>query len=404
MKKPELLSPAGNYEKMETAFHYGADAVYMGGELFNLRALADNFTNEQMSSAVLYAHSLGKKVYVTLNVIPHNREIDMMDEYIRFLEGLKVDGVIVSDLGVFDLVRSISDIPVSISTQASNTNWRSVKMFKEMGAKRVILAREVSLKEMAEIKQKVPDVELEAFIHGAMCISISGRCLISNYLAHRDANMGLCTHSCRWKYYLMEEKRPGEYLPVFEDDHGTYILNSKDLCTIEFFDKLLEVGLDSLKIEGRIKGVFYNAVVTKTYRQAIDMYFRGEYAYNPLWMEELRSVSNRQFTSGFYLNSPGSDSQNYTTTSYFYTHQFVAKVLEKISDTEYIIEIRNQVHQGEEVDLVRSIGDNLTFLMPPMKDAETGEEYETANTNQKVRIFKALEAVAGDMIRKKSVV
>lgn len=404
MNKPELLSPAGNYEKMETAFHYGADAVYMGGELFNLRALADNFTNEQMSSAVLYAHSLGKKVYVTLNVIPHNREIDMMDEYIRFLEGLKVDGVIVSDLGVFDLVRSISDIPVSISTQASNTNWRSVKMFKEMGAKRVILAREVSLKEMAEIKQKVPDVELEAFIHGAMCISISGRCLISNYLAHRDANMGLCTHSCRWKYYLMEEKRPGEYLPVFEDDHGTYILNSKDLCTIEFFDKLLEVGLDSLKIEGRIKGVFYNAVVTKTYRQAIDMYFRGEYAYNPLWMEELRSVSNRQFTSGFYLNSPGSDSQNYTTTSYFYTHQFVAKVLEKISDTEYIIEIRNQVHQGEEVDLVRSIGDNLTFLMPPMKDAETGEEYETANTNQKVRIFKALEAVAGDMIRKKSVV
>lgn len=401
MNKPELLSPAGNYEKMETAFHYGADAVYMGGELFNLRALADNFTNEQMSSAVLYAHSLGKKVYVTLNVIPHNREIDMMDEYIRFLEGLKVDGVIVSDLGVFDLVRSISDIPVSISTQASNTNWRSVKMFKEMGAQRVILAREVSLKEMSEIKQKVPDIELEAFIHGAMCISISGRCLISNYLAHRDANMGLCTHSCRWKYYLMEEKRPGEYLPVFEDDHGTYMLNSKDLCTIEFFDKLLGVGLDSLKIEGRIKGVFYNAVVTKTYRQAVDMYFRGEYTYNPLWMEELRSVSNRQFTSGFYLNSPDSDSQNYTTTSYFYTHQFVAKVLEKISDTEYIIEIRNQVHQGEEVDLVRSIGDNLTFLMPPMEDVETGEEYETANTNHKVRIFKALEAVAGDMIRKK---
>lgn len=401
MKKPELLSPAGNYEKMETAFHYGADAVYMGGELFNLRALADNFTNEQMGSAVLYAHSMGKKVYVTLNVIPHNREIDMMDEYIKFLSGLKVDGVIVSDLGVFDLVRSVSDIPISISTQASNTNWRSVKMFKEMGAKRVILAREVSLREMIQIRQRVPDIELEAFIHGAMCISISGRCLISNYLAQRDANMGLCTHSCRWKYYLMEEKRPGEYLPVFEDDHGTYILNSKDLCTIEFFDKLLEVGLDSLKIEGRIKGVFYNAVVTKTYRQAIDMYFRGEYAYNPLWMEELRSVSNRQFTSGFYLNSPGSDSQNYATTSYFYTHQFVAKVLEKISDTEYIIEIRNQVHQGEEVDLVRSIGDNLTFLMPSMKDAETGEEYETANTNQKVRIFKALEAVAGDMIRKK---
>ncbi|HNY38210.1 MAG TPA: peptidase U32 family protein, partial [Petrotogaceae bacterium] len=223
MKKPELLSPAGNYEKMETAFHYGADAVYMGGELFNLRALADNFTNEQMSSAVLYAHSMGKKVYVTLNVIPHNREIDMMDEYIKFLSGLKVDGVIVSDLGVFDLVRSVSDIPISISTQASNTNWRSVKMFKEMGAKRVILAREVSLREMIQIRQRVPDIELEAFIHGAMCISISGRCLISNYLAQRDANMGLCTHSCRWKYYLMEEKRPGEYLPVFEDDHGTYI-------------------------------------------------------------------------------------------------------------------------------------------------------------------------------------
>lgn len=199
----------------------------------------------------------------------------------------------------------------------------------------------------------------------------------------------------------MEEKRPGEYLPVFEDDHGTYILNSKDLCTIEFFDEVLDVGLDSLKIEGRIKGAFYNAVVTKTYRQAVDMYFRGDYAYNPLWMEELRSVSNRQFTSGFYLNPPDSDSQNYTTTSYFYTHQFVAKVLEKISSSEYILEIRNQVLQGEEVDLVRSTGENLTFFMPPMEDALTGEECETANTNRKVRIFKALDAVVGDMIRKK---
>ncbi len=255
MKRAELLAPAGNMEKLKMAFHYGADAVFLGGKMFNLRAGSHNFTDEELKEAVEYAHSMGKRVYVTLNIIPHNNELELLPDYVKYLEEIKVDGVIVADLGVFQVVRENTDLNISVSTQASNTNWRSVKMWKDLGAKRVVLAREISLDNIAEIRAKVPDIELEVFVHGAMCMSISGRCLLSNYMTGRDANRGDCAQSCRWKYNLVEETRPNEYMPVYEDERGTYIFNSKDLCTIDIIDKILDLGVDSLKIEGRMKGI-----------------------------------------------------------------------------------------------------------------------------------------------------
>lgn len=301
MKKVELLAPVGNMEKFKMAIHYGADAVFLGGKMFNLRAGSSNFSDEELEEAVTYAHDLGKKVYVTLNIIPHNDELDLLPDYVKFLEKIGIDGVIVADLGVFQIVKENTNLRISVSTQASNTNWRSVQMWRDLGAKRVVLAREISLDNIAEIRAKVPDIELEVFIHGAMCMSISGRCLLSNYMTGRDANRGDCAQSCRWKYSLVEETRPGEYMPVFEDDHGTYIFNSKDLCTIEFIDKILDIGVDSLKIEGRMKGIYYVANCVKVYRDAIDSYYSGNYKFNPKWLEELESVSHRSYTDGFYM-------------------------------------------------------------------------------------------------------
>ncbi|MGB4457354.1 MAG: peptidase U32 family protein, partial [Defluviitoga tunisiensis] len=298
MKKVELLSPAGDMEKLKTVYHYGADAAYIGGKILNLRAFSKNFDNFEIETAVKLAHDFDKKIFVTLNAFPNNYELELLPDYIQYLESLKVDSIIVSDLGVFNLVKQYSDIPITISTQANNMNWASVKMWKELGAKRVILARELSLREINEIRQKVTDIELEVFIHGAMCISISGRCLLSNYLTARDANRGECTQPCRWKYYLMEEKRPGEYFQVFEDERGSYIMNSKDLCTIEFLDKIIETGVDSLKIEGRMKSSYYAGITTKIYREAIDSYFEGTYSEDKIkeWKNELKNVSHRPYT------------------------------------------------------------------------------------------------------------
>lgn len=280
VKKAELLAPAGNVEKLKTAIHYGADAVFLGGKMFNLRAGSNNFSDEELEECVQYAHERGKRVYVTLNIIPHNEELEQLPDYVKFLEKIGVDAVIVADLGVFQVVKENSNLAISVSTQASNTNWRSVKMWKDMGAKRVVLAREISLDNILEIRQKVPDIELEVFVHGAMCMSVSGRCLLSNYMTGRDANRGDCAQSCRWKYSVVEETRPGEYMPVYEDERGTYIFSSKDLCTIEFIDKILELGVDSLKIEGRMKGIFYVANVVKVYRDALDSFYSGNYKYN----------------------------------------------------------------------------------------------------------------------------
>ncbi|MDP0489183.1 MAG: U32 family peptidase [Fusobacterium sp. JB021] len=404
MKKVELLAPAGNYEKMEMAFHYGADAVFLGGKIFNLRAGSHNFSDEELEKTANYAHSLGKKVYVTLNIIPHNEDLDILPEYVRFLDKIGVDGVIVADLGVFQIVKENSNIPISVSTQASNTNWRSVKIWKDMGAKRVVLAREISLENIKEIRAKVPDIELEVFIHGAMCMSISGRCLLSNYLTGRDANRGDCAQPCRWRYSLMEEKRPGQYMPVFEDEHGTFIFSSKDLCTIDMIDQILDAGVDSLKIEGRMKGIYYVANVVKAYREAVDKYYAGEFAFDEKWLRELESTSHRLYTKGFYFGKPGVDGQNYNDrNSYSQTHQLVAKVIEKVSDTEYVLAIRNRIETGDNLEVVTPNTEAIKFELPKMILIDKrGHESETlfANPNSTVRVKTDVKMEVLDMIRK----
>ncbi|GAB6189783.1 U32 family peptidase [Marinitoga arctica] len=402
MKKVELLSPAGNMEKLKMVFRYGADAAYLGGKFFNLRALAGNFSNEEIIEAVKYAHSLGKKIYVTLNIIAHNNEIEKVADYAKFLESAGVDAVIVADLGVFKVVRDNTNLEINVSTQASNTNWMSVKVWKEMGAKRVILARELSLKEIKQIREKVPDVELEVFVHGAMCMSISGRCLLSNYLTGRDANRGACAQPCRWKYHLVEENRPGEYYPIYEDERGTFIMNSRDLCTIEFLDQILDTGVDSLKIEGRMKGIYYGAIVTKVYREAIDKYYQGNFEYNPRWMDYLNSVSNRKYTKGFYFGNPGPEGQNYDSSSYNKTHEIVAKVIKKTRDNKSILEIRSKIAVGEEVEIIKPKGDPIKVIMPEMIKMRKGQEegkVEIANPNVIVKVDLDLEEM--DILRKK---
>ena len=405
MKKVELLAPVGNMEKFKMALHYGADAVFLGGKMFNLRAGSNNLSDEELEYAVNYAHERGKKVYVTLNVIPHNQELELLPDYVKFLDRIGVDGVIVADLGVFQIVKENSNLSISVSTQASNTNWRSVKMWKDLGARRVVLAREISLDNIAEIRAKVPDIELEVFVHGAMCMAISGRCLLSNYMTGRDANRGDCAQACRWKYNLVEETRPGEYMPVYEDEHGTYIFNSRDLCTIEIIDKILDLGVDSLKIEGRMKGIYYVANAVKVYRDAIDSYYSGNYQYNPKWLEELESTSNRSYTKGFYLGRAGVESQNYNDrNSYSQTHQLVAKVEQKLPNNGYILAIRNRLLVGEKLEVVSPGISVREITLPTMilmnKDKEVGE-VEAANPNSFVKIKLDEELNELDMLRKK---
>lgn len=407
MKKVELLAPVGNMEKFKMALHYGADAVFLGGKMFNLRAGSNNLSDEELEYAVNYAHERGKKVYVTLNVIPHNDELDLLPDYVKFLDKIGVDGVIVADLGVFQIVKENTDLSISVSTQASNTNWRSVKMWKDLGARRVVLARELTLEDIAEIRAKVPDIELEVFIHGAMCMSISGRCLLSNYMTGRDANRGDCAQSCRWKYNLVEETRPGEYMPIFEDEHGTYIFNSKDLCCIEFIDKILDLGVDSLKIEGRMKGIYYVANCVKVYRDAIDNYYSGNYKFNPKWLEELESVSHRSYTTGFYMGRPGAEGQNYNDrNSYSQSHQLVAKVEKKLPDNEYILAIRNKLYAGEKLEVVSPGISTHEITLPTMmllnrdKD-KVVEEVSEANPNSFVKIKLDENLNELDMLRKR---
>lgn len=402
MKKAELLAPAGNMEKLKMAFHYGADAVFLGGKMFNLRAGSTNFEDDELREAVEYAHKRNKKVYVTLNIIAHNKELDILPSYVKTLEEIGIDGVIVADMGVFQVVKENSNLPISISTQASNTNWRSVKMWKELGAKRVVMAREISLEELAEIRMKVPDIEIEAFVHGAMCIAISGRCLLSNYMTGRDANRGDCAQACRWKYKLVEEKRPDQEFPIYEDEHGTHIFNSKDLCAIEFIDKLLDIGIDSFKIEGRMKGIYYVANAVKVYREAIDSYYTGSYKYNPKWMSELQTISHRLYTDGFYHGRPDEGGQNYNDrNSYSQTHKLVAKVIDILEDGAYKLEIRNQVNTTDEIEWIRPVGEPKKINIDKFIVLKTNEELQTVNTNAIVKIYSDEKLEIMDMFRMK---
>lgn len=382
MKKPELLAPAGSLAKLKYAVMYGADAVYIGGEAFSLRVAAKNFTAEEIKEGIDFAHKRGAKVYITANIIPHNSDLEKFPDFVREVSDIGADAIIVSDLGTFSVVRSVApNLDVHISTQANNTNYASANMWHSMGAKRVILARDLSFKEIREIRDKTdPSLELECFVHGAMCVSYSGRCLLSNYLTHRDSNRGACSHPCRWKYYLMEEKRPGEYMPVFENERGTFIFNSKDLCMIEHIPQLIGAGITSFKIEGRVKNELYVATVVKAYRQAIDAYFENpeNYTVDKEILNELEKVSHREYTSGFYFGKPTEEQQLYTSNTYIQEYGIVGVVRswDKESKTA-VIEQRNKFEQGDTLEVLTPVGENFTITASDMKD-ENGEPIESA--------------------------
>ncbi len=382
MRRPELLAPAGNLEKLKMAVIYGADAVYIGGQEFSLRAYADNFSPEEMKEGIEFAHSHGRKVYVTANIIPHNRDLAEMENYLEQVSEAGADAVIVADPGVIEMVRELTpEMDIHISTQANNVNWKTAALWHRLGAKRVVLARELSLEEVKEIREKVPeDLELELFIHGAMCISYSGRCLLSNYMSGRDSNLGMCAHPCRWQYYLVEEKRPGEYLPVFENDRGTFIFNSKDLCMIEHIPMVLASGVYSLKIEGRMKSSYYVATVVKAYRQAIDQYLANpdKYSFRHEWLEEISKASHRDYTTGFYFQRPGPNDHSYGSSTYIREYDFVGVVVDYDKDSKTaVVEQRNKIFAGDEVEVVLPQGGWFSQKVEWMKDSE-GNNIESA--------------------------
>ena len=396
MKKPELLAPAGNMEKLKMALLYGADAVYLGGKAFGLRAFGGNFTNEELQEAVDFAHKLGKKIYVTVNIFPHNSDIAKLPAYLTFLNEIKVDAILVADLGVFTLAKEYApDVELHISTQANNTNWAAVNAWAELGASRVVLAREMSLAEVKEIREKCP-VELEMFVHGAMCISYSGRCLMSNYLTGRDANRGSCAQPCRWNYALVEEKRPGQYFPVLEDERGTYIFNSKDMCLLPYLPDVIASGVDSLKIEGRMKSVHYAASVVKAYREAIDSYFAApeQFEVKKEWVEELDKVSHRAYTTGFYYGRPTEKDQIYGTSSYTQTSDFVGLVLDYDEKTGFAtVEQRNNMKVGQEIEIFQPHLAGYRQILQEMYNDE-GEAIQVAPHPQqivKIRMDRPVE-------------
>lgn len=396
MKKPELLAPAGNMEKLKMALLYGADAVYLGGKAFGLRAFGGNFTNEELQEAMDFAHKLGKKIYVTVNIFPHNSDIAKLPAYLTFLNEIKVDAILVADLGVFTLAKEYApDVELHISTQANNTNWAAVNAWAELGASRVVLAREMSLEEIKEIREKC-SVELEMFVHGAMCISYSGRCLMSNYLTGRDANRGSCAQPCRWNYALVEEKRPGQYFPVLEDERGTYIFNSKDMCLLPYLPDVIASGVDSLKIEGRMKSVHYAASVVKAYREAIDSYFASpeQFEIKKEWVEELDKVSHRAYTTGFYYGRPTEKDQIYGTSSYTQTSDFVGLVLDYDEKTGFAtVEQRNNMKVGQEIEIFQPHLAGYRQILQEMYNDE-GEAIQVAPHPQqivKIRMDRPVE-------------
>jgi putative protease len=381
-ERVELLAPAGNLEKLKMAILYGADAVYAGGEEFGLRAYAGNFTREELGEGVAFAHERGKKVYLTMNIIPHNADLEGMADYARQAAGLGVDAVIFSDPGVYSIVRDVvPEMELHLSTQANNTNWRSAAFWHANGVKRIILARELSLGEVREIRERTPEeLQLELFVHGSMCISYSGRCLLSNYMAGRDSNRGSCAHPCRWKYYLTEEKRPGEYMPVYENERGTFIYNSRDLCMIEHIPALIASGVSSLKIEGRMKSSFYVATVVKAYREALNAWYRDPeaYSFRQEWMEEISKASHREYTTGFYLGKPTGGDQVYDSGSYVREYDFTGVVTAYDAATGIAtVEQRNRMFAGEELEVVPPRGPFFSQRIAWMRNAE-GVEIEAA--------------------------
>lgn len=405
--KLELLAPAGDLEKLKIAVLYGADAVYIGGEEYSLRAKAKNFTMESMAEGIQFAHDHGVKVYVTANIFAHNEDFEGMAEYFKAIEAIGVDAILISDLGVFSVAKeAVPNMEIHVSTQANNTNYRSASMWYNLGASRVVVARELSFAEIKEMRDKIPaDMEMEAFVHGAMCISYSGRCLLSNYLSKRDANKGACSHPCRWKYHLVEEKRPGEYMPVEENERGTYIYNSKDLCMIEHIPEIVESGIVSLKIEGRMKTPFYVGTVVKAYREAIDDYLEDPEIYAkkvPYYLDEVSKASHREYTNGFYYEKPDGSQQVYTNNSYIRGFDFIGMVLEDtdMETGKTKIEQRNKFSVGEEIEVLPAKGKPYSMKVTAIWD-EKGREVESAPHPQQVLYMVFDQPVQKyDMMRK----
>lgn len=382
MRPVELLIPASSLEVLKIAVFYGADAVYIGGEVFGLRAKAKNFSMEDMAEGIQFAHEHGVKVYVTANILAHNGDLEGVREYFTQLKEIKPDALIISDPGIYTIAKEICpEIERHISTQANNTNYGTYQFWWNQGAKRVVTARELSLNEIAEIRKNIPDeMEIETFVHGAMCISYSGRCLLSNYFTGRDANQGACTHPCRWKYAVVEEKRPGEYLPVYENERGTYIFNSKDLCMIEHIPELIEAGIDSFKIEGRMKTALYVATVARTYRKAIDDYLTSpeKYKENMDWyLEQISNCTYRQFTTGFFFGKPSEESQIYDNNTYIKEYTYLGIVGECNEEGLYQIEQRNKFSVGEQIEVMKPDGRNIPVTVKRIVD-EDGNEMESA--------------------------
>lgn len=381
-KKPELLIPASSLEVLKTAVRFGADAVYIGGEAFGLRAKAKNFSREEMARGIDFAHKRGVRVHVTANILAHNADLEGAETYFRELKEMQPDALIVADPGMFSLAREICpEIDIHISTQANNTNYLTYRFWYEQGAKRVVSARELSLKEIKEIRENIPeDMEIESFIHGAMCISYSGRCLLSNYFTGRDANQGACTHPCRWKYAVVEEKRPGEYLPVYENERGTYIFNSKDLCMIRHIPEMIDAGIDSFKIEGRMKTALYVATVARTYRKAIDDYLESAEKYRAgmdWYLAEIAKCTYRQFTTGFYFGKPDESTQIYDSNTYINEYIYLG-IVEEISEKGLArIEQRNKFCLGDEIEIMKPDGRNISAKVLSLTTGE-GESVDSA--------------------------
>lgn len=407
MKKIELLAPAGDLNKLKTAVEYGADAVYLGGESFGLRKASKNFSLDEIKWAADYLHERGKTLHVTLNIIPHDKDMTGVENYIRSLYEIGVDALIVADPGMFMKVKSVAkDFPIHISTQGSVTNAETVKFWSDQGATRVVMARELSLTEIKHIISEVSGkIEIETFVHGAMCMSYSGRCLLSNYMTGRDANMGDCAQPCRYKYHLVEEKRPGEYFPIEEHEEGTFIMNSKDLCMIEHIDEMIEAGISSLKIEGRVKSEYYLATVIRSYRMAIDSYYEdpSNYKYDPYLLQEIKKVSHRDFTTGFFYGNAGKDSQVYETNSYIRGYDFVGIVKDYDPETKIAtIEQRNRVFVGDEVEIFGPGIKHFNQKIDSMVD-KNDKPIEVANHAQQIFKIKVLSPVKkGYMLRMKN--
>ncbi len=406
MRKTELLIPASSLEVLKIAVMFGADAVYIGGEAFGLRAKAKNFSPEEMKEGIEFAHEHGVKVYVTANILAHNYDLEGAREYFKELKEMKPDGLIIADPGMFTLAKEICpEIDVHISTQANNTNYETYRFWERLGATRVVSARELSIKEIKEIREHISDqMEIETFVHGAMCISYSGRCLLSNYFTGRDANQGACTHPCRWKYAVVEESRPGEYLPVYENERGTYIFNSKDLCMIEHIPDLIDAGIDSLKIEGRMKTALYVATVARTYRKALDDYAESPEKYQenmPWYLDQISNCTYRQFTTGFFYGKPTEETQIYDSNTYVKEYTYLGIVGERNEQGWYKTEQRNKFSVGEMIEVMKPDGRNVEVTVKAIYDEDGNAMESCPHPKQTLYVDLGMELDQYDILRRK---